>query len=311
MSTEVQKSAACASATSPSILLLVLRVAFRRRRLIGVAALAFVALASVVALLLPNQYTATAVILPPQENSSPGAAMIAQLGNLGAMASLGAGALGIKNPNDLQVALLKSRSVEDAMVARFHLQALYRRKYLSTARKRWERATSIDNGLKDGLIRVSVTDRDPRRAATLANGWVEEYRRFSATLAITEASQRSVFFERELNGAREALTRAEDDMKQTEQRTGMLAMDGQASAMIASAAHASRPGGGQGGRDSRDARVCRRPESRSGSRGAGVDRHGRTAGRNGRGQRSPSGDLVAPKGKVTQAAWTIRAPCAR
>ncbi len=34
--------------------------------------------------------------------------------------------------------------------------------------------TSIDSGLKDGLIRLSVTDRDPRRAAELANGWVEE-----------------------------------------------------------------------------------------------------------------------------------------
>ncbi len=66
------------------------------------------------------------------------------------------------------------------MVARFHLQALYHRKYLSTARKRWEKHTEIDNGLKDGLIRLSVTDRDPRRAAEMANGWVEEYRRFTA-----------------------------------------------------------------------------------------------------------------------------------
>jgi uncharacterized protein involved in exopolysaccharide biosynthesis len=81
-----------------------------------------------------------------------------------------------------------------------------------------------------------VTDRDPRRAAELANGWVEEYRRFSATLAVTEASQRRLFFERQLADARENMARAEEEMKQTEQRTGVMELDGQAHAMIASAA---------------------------------------------------------------------------
>jgi uncharacterized protein involved in exopolysaccharide biosynthesis len=131
---------------------------------------------------------------------------------------------------------LKSRTVENALVERFHLQALYHRKYLSSTRRHWERETSVDTGLKDGLIRLSVTDRDPRRAAELANGWVEEYRRFSATLAVTEASQRRLFFERQLADARENMARAEEEMKQTEQRTGVMELDGQAHAMIASAA---------------------------------------------------------------------------
>ena len=82
-------------------------------------------------MLLPDRYTATAVILPPQQGGSAGAAMMAQLGSMGAIARRRE-AMGIKNPNDLQVALLKSRTVEDAMVARFHLQSLYRRRYLST-----------------------------------------------------------------------------------------------------------------------------------------------------------------------------------
>jgi uncharacterized protein involved in exopolysaccharide biosynthesis len=212
-----------------------MRVALKRKKLAGISALVIVALASTVALLLPNRYTATIVILPPQQGGSAGAAMMAQLSSLGAMASA-SGGLGIKNPNDMQVALLKSRTVENALVERFHLQALYHRKYLSSTRRHWERETSVDNGLKDGLIRLSVTDRDPRRAAELANGWVEEYRRFSATLAVTEASQRRLFFERQLADARENMARAEEEMKQTEQRTGVMELDGQAHAMIASAA---------------------------------------------------------------------------
>src|ERR1019366_5840571 len=130
---------------------------------------------------------------------------LSQLGSLGGFASMGASGLGIKNPNDLQVALLKSESVENAMVHRFHLDEQYHKNYLSSARKKWERETRIDNGLKDGLIRLEVEDRDPRRAAELANGWVEEYRHFNSTLAVTEAQQRRLFFEQELKNAREEL----------------------------------------------------------------------------------------------------------
>lgn len=212
-----------------------LRLAIKRKWLFWISMVAVIVLAFVVTLLLPKRYTATVVLLPSQQSGSAGAAMMAQMSNLGAIASA-AGGMSTKNPNDQQVALMKSRTVEDAMVTRFHLQELYHRKYLSTARKRWERATKVDNGLKDGLIRLSVTDQDPRRAADMANGWVEEYRRFTANLAITEASQRRLFFEQQLTAAREDLQRAEEEMKQTEQRTGVIEIEGQSRAMIASAA---------------------------------------------------------------------------
>ena len=277
----------------------IIRVALKRKKLIGIVALAVIALALAAALSLPRRYMATTVILPPQQSGSAGAAMMAQLSSLSAMA--GAGALGIKNPNDLQVALLKSRSVEDAMAARFHLQALYRTKYASSARKRWEKKTFIEDGLKDGLIRLSVTDSDPQRAAELANGWVEEYQRFSATLAVSEASRRRLFFERQVADARENLARAEEEMKQTEQRTGVIELDGQAHAMIASAAmlraqvaakqveiQAMRQFAADGNPDLERARQeLSGLEGQLASMDVAKDRH--------------SGDLVAPTGMVAQA----------
>lgn len=232
---EIQEPESRTEENSHGVLPPLLRIAVKRRKLVLAATIAIVVLGLAAALLLPGRYTATEVILPPQQGGSIGAGMLAQLGNLGAMASA-AGGLGIKNPNDQQVALLKSRTVEDAMVERFHLQTLYRSKYLSTACKRWEQATKIDSGMKDGLIRLSVTDQDPRRAADLAGGWVEEYRHLTASLAISEASRRRLFFEQQLNSARADLTHAEENLKQTEQRTGVIEMDGQARAMIESAA---------------------------------------------------------------------------
>jgi uncharacterized protein involved in exopolysaccharide biosynthesis len=281
-------------------LLFLLRLAVERGRTILATALVVLSLAIAIALCLPNRYTASAVILPPQQGPSAAAAMMAQLGSLGAMASA-AGGLSIKNPNDQQIALLKSRTVEDAMVARFQLQQLYRCKYLSTTRTRWERVTKVDPGLKDGLIRLEVTDSDPRRAADLANGWVDEYRRFTATLAITEASQRRLFFEQQLSAAREGLARAEENMKQTEQRTGVIEIEGQARAMIASAAvlRAQVAAKQVELRAMREFAADQNPDlQRSQSELMGLE--GQLAKIDAASDRT-DGDLVAPKGTVTQA----------
>jgi tyrosine-protein kinase Etk/Wzc len=233
--TEARKPLPEVARVEENSLPLVVRVALNRSRLVWGVALASAALGTLAAVLLPRRYTARVTILPPQQSGPSSAAMLAQLGNAGALASIGGG-FSLKNPNDLQVSLLKSRTVEDAMVERFGLEALYGTRYRSAARKRWERRTAIDNGLKDGLIRLSVTDSDAARAAELARGWVEEYRRLTASLAVTEAAERRLFFERELESAHAELTRAEDNLKATEERTGVLEIDGQARAMIASAA---------------------------------------------------------------------------
>ena len=187
----------------------------------------------IVSLVMPYRYTASTAILPPQQGSSVGAALMSQLGSLGTVASLATGgSVGLKNPNDLQVAMLKSRTVEDAMIDRFHLMDLYHKKHRSDTRKKLEKVVDIDSGSKDGIIRISVTDHDPRRAADMANGYVEEFKKFSATLAVTEASQRRLFFGQQLQQAKDDLAKAEEDLKMTEQKTGVIQLDAQARAAI-------------------------------------------------------------------------------
>ena len=89
---------------------------------------------------------------------------------------------------------------------------------------------------KDGLIRITLEDGDPKRAAELANGYVEEFRKLSASLAITEAARRRLFFEQQLQQAKDNLTAAEEAMRKTEQSTGVLQIDSQARSLIESAA---------------------------------------------------------------------------
>jgi uncharacterized protein involved in exopolysaccharide biosynthesis len=217
-------------------LLDILVLLLERKRFIVRFVLGAAVLATVVALVLPVQYEAKIVLLPPAQNSSMSSALLGQLGNLASLASLAGGSLGIKNPADMYVSFLSSRTVEDAMIQRFGLMKEYHEKRMSDTRKDFERRTTAVAGTKDGLIRISVEDRDPKRAAELANGYVEEFRRLSATLAITEAARRRLFFEQQVQQAKDKLTEAEEAMTKTEQSTGVLQIDSQARSLIESAA---------------------------------------------------------------------------
>ena len=192
-----------------SLLELLTFLAERKRTVLRTTGI-FAILTIVVSLILPNWYTATVTLLPPQQNSSLSAALASQLGNLGGLATLAGGGLGIKNPNDMFVGMLRSRTVEDAMVQKFELMQEYHKRYPTDARKAFEHHSSVDGSGKDGLIHISVEDRDPNRAAVLANGYVDQFRNLSEHLAITEASQRRLFFERQLEQAKDNLATAEE-----------------------------------------------------------------------------------------------------
>jgi uncharacterized protein involved in exopolysaccharide biosynthesis len=208
-----------------------------RKRIIFWFTTCFAVVALIVAFLMPNRYTAKVTLLPPQQSSSLSAELASQLGSLAPVAALATGGSGLlKNPNDMYVAMLKSRTVENAMVEHFGLMQEYRMRYLSDARKEFEHYATVDGSGKDGLIHISVEDRDPRRAADLANGYVDQFRDLSQHLAITEAGQRRLFFERQLKQANENLADAEEALKETEQKTGLIQLDSQARALIESAA---------------------------------------------------------------------------
>jgi len=217
-------------------LLDLLIVLARRKWLFLKFTFGFALIALIISLLLPKRYTALTTVLPPQQNSSLSSALMSQIGNLGSLGALAGSSMGLKNPNDMFVAMFKSRTVEDAMIERFGLMQEYHQKYMSTARKAFEGHATVESGTKDNLIRISVEDKDPKRASEMANAYVEEYRRLSQHLAISEASQRRLFFEQQLEQAKDNLANAEEALKETQQKTGMIQLDSQARALIESAA---------------------------------------------------------------------------
>jgi tyrosine-protein kinase Etk/Wzc len=154
-------------------------------------------------------FTATTKFMPPQQQQSGAASLLAGLGALGGLAGA-AGA--IKNPADQYVAFLKSRSVQDALIERFKLTERYEAKFKEDARKSVTENVQIASG-KDGLITIDASDKNPAFAAELANAHIEELGKLMNRLAITEAQQRRVFFEKQLTHAKDNLIKSEQALK--------------------------------------------------------------------------------------------------
>jgi tyrosine-protein kinase Etk/Wzc len=161
--------------------------------------------------LIPPTFTASTSFLPPQQQQSASASLLASLGSLGGLAGA---ATGLKNPNDQFIAFLKSRRIEDKLVERFKLIERYKVDLLTDARIALEGRTRIASG-KDNLITIEVDDRDPAFAAELANAQVEELGVLIQRLALTEAQQRRAFFENQLLITKNQLTKAEQALRAT------------------------------------------------------------------------------------------------
>ena len=161
--------------------------------------------------LIPPTYTAKTQFLPPQQQQSAAASMLASLGSLGGLA----GAVGgIKNPSDQYLAYMKSVTLQDALIDKFKLLERYEAKTKTDARFALTASVRAASG-KDGLISVEVDDKNPKFAAELANAHVEELGKLLGRLATTEAQQRRLFFEKQLTLAKDKLIQSEIELKST------------------------------------------------------------------------------------------------
>lgn len=198
-----------------------------RWKLLVFGPLLIAALAFGVALLLPSTYISRTVFLPPQQPQSSAASALAQLGSL---SNLAGAATGVRNSGDQYVALLQTQTIADRIIDAFELMKVYDAEYRSAARKELASNVGVSFGRKDGLITVEVEDRDARRAADIANRYVEELRRLTADLALTEAQQRRLFLEGQLKQTRERLATAQVALQGSGFSVGALRSDARSAA---------------------------------------------------------------------------------
>lgn len=209
------------------ILDILIVLAKNKRSVLGIPLLVGI-LAGAGTFLFPDIYKANTKLLPPQQAQSGAAALLSQLGSV---AGAAASAAGVKSPNDLYIGMLKSRRVSDKIISRFNLQKVYGVSSLEKARKELEDNTSVASG-RDNLISIEVEDTEPRRAADIANAYTDELMTLTKTLAVTEASQRRLFFERQLESTKNKLAASELNLKNGLEAGGVISVDSDSRAIV-------------------------------------------------------------------------------
>jgi capsule polysaccharide export protein KpsE/RkpR len=215
-----------------------LRLVWNRRRLVWQSVLAGLVIGTVIAFLLPAQYESYTRLMPPDDQSGRGLAMLtAMTGKGGAgMAGIAGDLLGLKTTGALFVGILGSRSVQDKLIGEFDLQKVYRESHLENTRVDLTKHTAISEDRKSGIITVTVTDRSAQRARAMANSYVSELDRVVNQLSTSSAHREREFLEQRLVGVKQDLQSAEKNFSQFSSKNGAIDIKEQGKAMVEAAA---------------------------------------------------------------------------
>lgn len=206
---------------APDINLVDLLIALGREKAIFIVVTVLAALIGVtVALTTPPTYTARTTLMPAQQGGGGGAAL-GGLGNLAGLAGLAGLSSSMKSSDEMYIAFMRSQTVQSALIEELGLKDRYKARTLEDARQALDRQVTIAADKKSGLLTVMASDGDPAFAARLANAQVQQLTRLMGRLAVTEAQQRRVFYEQQIDKTQQRLAELEVRYKAAQQKSGI------------------------------------------------------------------------------------------
>ena len=212
----------------------------KRRFLLRVSAVGLVA-STALAFLIPSRYQSTVQLMPPDSQSSNVLALLAGMGGGmgqqgGSLSGLASDLLGVKSTGALFIGVLQSRTVQDGIINHFDLRRVYHVRLEMQAEQKLSERTEISEDRKSGILSVTITDHDPKRAAAIANGYVDELNSLMASLNTSSAHRERVFLEDRLNTVSKQLEVAEQDLSQFSSKNTTIDVSAQARAVLESSA---------------------------------------------------------------------------
>jgi uncharacterized protein involved in exopolysaccharide biosynthesis len=211
-----------------------LAVILKHRKILGYIVGTVFVLSVIVSLILPKMYRATARVLAPRETGGGITALLSSSDE--SLSNLAGNLLRTAAPAAQYVGILKSRTVADSLSLKFNLKELYGLEYSEDINKKLAKRSTIVISKKDQTIRISVEDRNPVRAAEMANAYVDLLDEINRKLSMTQGRRKRIFLEERLREVRESLEQAETNLKSFQKKYNLVAIQEQAKAAIEGAA---------------------------------------------------------------------------
>ncbi len=215
-----------------------LQLLWASRRLLLQTCLCALLASTLIAFLTPAQYRSVTRLMPPDQQSNSGLALLAAMaGRAGAgVTGLAGDLLGFKSSGALFVGMLKSETVQDALVDKFQLRKVYRHSKIEDAREELAEHTDVSEDRKSGIITIAVTDHDPKRAAAMSQAYVAELDRLVAQVSTSSARRERAFLEERLQKVKADLDTAAKKFSDFASRNTAIDIPAQGKAMVEAAA---------------------------------------------------------------------------
>ncbi len=203
-----------------------LTVIVKRRSLLYKSFLIGTLVSVIISFCIPNQYTASTTILPPnpQQDMMYGLISPSIISSFGGASGLTTLLGGGSRPSDLFAAILNSGQITGAIVNKHNLRKIFKSRTFTDAAKQLQEKTKI-GVTPEGLITVSVTWYDKRLAADIANTYIEELDRFNTETAMTVGKKYRIFIEKRLKDNTNTLAQVEVALKDFQERHRTIVLD--------------------------------------------------------------------------------------
>jgi uncharacterized protein involved in exopolysaccharide biosynthesis len=210
----------------------------RRQFFLRVAGIALAA-STLVTFLIPKQYTSTAQLMPPDSQSTSGMTLMAGFAAKGGagLGSVAGDLLGMKSTGALFIGVLRSQTSQDRLIQQFDLKRVYGTQLVMDARMKLDQNTSVSEDRKSGIITISVTDRNPQRAAALTSAYVDELNSLVAELSTSAAHRERVFLEERLKFVKQDLDDASNQLAQFSSKNNTIDIQQEGKAIVEAAAN--------------------------------------------------------------------------
>ncbi len=190
---------------------------------------------AVVAFFSPKWYKATASVFPAEQ-----ASMFPELEGISSIVKSFSGSKklgGLTGPveTDRYIAILKSSRVLSAVIDKFDLTHVYNTATSSYVVERTTKELVENTDLivqDEGNLTISVYDKDPKRAAEMANYYVELLNQTNSELLVQNAKGNREFIEQRYQKNLEDLHKSEEAMKSFQTKYGVIAVPEQMDATI-------------------------------------------------------------------------------
>jgi len=214
-------------------------ILIKYQKLILINVLLVTVAAVIISLTIPNKYTATTSFISPKKKGGLFGDIAGFSSSIKDLSRTLGGRLGAVTDEAYNyLVILQSRTASEKIIQKFNLREIYEideDKPYEDVIKELENFVDF-NIAEEGNIVISVTDEVPKRAAEMANYYVQILNEISTELSITESRNNREFIEKRFVQAQNDILAIEDSMEIFSKKYNVLALEEQMKAAIEVAA---------------------------------------------------------------------------